>query len=680
MNLGGIKMPLITCPDCKKQISDRVEACPFCGCPARFFPALQESIDASSHLAEIKDTNNKTEIKSIDDETEEKIVFAFGDFKVEYPKSTEKIAKLYGKYVAVSNELYAKYYNMYASAGSINCVLTDLTQKVIQDIQQTVDEACEDLYSFGIKITKASFIKKYGIDFKSEISNLYDQYANVQQEKKEISYKREVEKASRGRWQGGGFGMKGAIKGAMNAAVLNAGTDVLHSIGDGITKRGDTRYINGKLSQLYNSTKNQNMFANGVFRCIDNILEGIKAEMDDADIIDIGIFGNYGEINSNYETIVKYEKNHLKLFEGMTQCFSCFPEITRYYEPVINELFEWDTDIESFLKFWGLSSLYESLENKYAKKIIQDIKNPFVRNIADMGIEILDKPSIDENGIAVNGRVIKGRVHVGDLFVFLNNGCNVGFSAVISSIQVGDKECSLAKIGRKYKFMLPAKNTIKFENCSMIVDGSCFEKPEADLYARYYKKDEKEIVWGFDEYCAKKGDNILFYFDVTDKYVSCRGVDFSYNATRVMEVYGNANEQIYDENNDVTLLCARKYKWESVLAVLNSAAFSISYSLGEEYILRYYFDDKREMLLAVYMKDIDTSKEVDKVELEPEVTQIQLQIECIKCGKLFKSTAKFCSYCGEPNPLFMKECPVCGRQIKRDAKFCNFCGEKFVCE
>ena len=97
-------------------------------------------------------------------------------------------------------------------------------------------------------------------------------------------------------------------------------------------------------------------------------------------------------------------------------------------------------------------------------------------------------------------------------------------------------------------------------------------------------------------------------------------------------------------------------------------------------MLRYYFDDKREMLLAVYRKDIDTSKEADKVELEPEVTQIQLQIECIKCGKLFKSTAKFCSYCGEPNPLFMKECPVCGRQIKRDAKFCNFCGEKFVCE
>ena len=679
MNLGGVKMPLISCPDCKKQMSDRVEACPFCGCPAKFFPTLQEDVDASSHQPEIEEINKKTEMKNTEDETEEKIVFSFGSFKVEYPKSTEKIAKLYGKYVAVSNEFYDKYYSMYASAGSMNCVLTDLTQKVIQDVQQTVDEACEDLYILGIKITKESFIKKYRINFKSEISDLYDQYDNIQQEKEEISYKREVEKASRGRWQGGGFGMKGAIKGAVNAAVLNAGSDVLHSIGDGITKRGDTRYINGKLIQLYHSSENQNVFANGVYRCIDNILEGIKKEMAEADIIDICIFGNYGEINSNYKTIVKYEKNRSKLFEGMIQCFSHVPEIVRYYEPVINELFELDTDIESFLKFWGLSSLYESLKSKYEEKIIQDIKNPFVRNIADIGIEILDKPSIGNNGVVVNGRVVKGRVHVGDLIVFLNNGCNVGFSAMISSIQEGDKECSLTKIGREYKFMLPAENTVKFENCSMLVDGSCFKKSEADLYARYYK-DGKEIVWGFDEYCAEKGDHILFCFDAADKYVSCRGVDFSYNATRVIGVYGNANEQIYDGNNDVTLLCARKYNWESVLTVLGSAAFSISYSLGEQYILRYYFNDKQAMLLAVYMKNVDTSKEANRVELKPEFTQIPLQMECKKCGKLFKSTAKFCSYCGEPNPLFMKECPVCGRQIKWDAKFCNFCGEKIVCE
>src|SRR4051794_9912175 len=31
----GQKMPLVTCPDCSKQISDRVRACPQCGRPLR---------------------------------------------------------------------------------------------------------------------------------------------------------------------------------------------------------------------------------------------------------------------------------------------------------------------------------------------------------------------------------------------------------------------------------------------------------------------------------------------------------------------------------------------------------------------------------------------------------------------------------------------------------------------
>lgn len=32
-------MPLVKCPDCGRDVSDRAEACPGCGCPGRYFPA-----------------------------------------------------------------------------------------------------------------------------------------------------------------------------------------------------------------------------------------------------------------------------------------------------------------------------------------------------------------------------------------------------------------------------------------------------------------------------------------------------------------------------------------------------------------------------------------------------------------------------------------------------------------
>lgn len=672
-------MPLITCPDCLKQISDRVEACPFCGCPARFFSSLTENKDSSistSPIIENTEVSTLVTKESNHVEVEEYITFSFGTSQIKYPKSTEKIAKLYGKYVTYSNLYYAKYYDLYASAGSMYSVLNDLTQMVIEDIKLIVEEACKDLYSLGIRITSSNFIEKYEIDFQDEIDSLYEQYDGIQQEGKKISYQREVEKANRGHWQGGGFGMKGAIKGAVDAAVLNAGSGLIHSIGDGITKSSDTRYLNNKMNDIYKSQKNRKDYAKNVYNCIDYILDGIKEEMSDANIIDIDIFGSYDEIESNYETTIKYEKSKEKLLDGMVKCFACVPEIYRYYKPVINELFELNTDIEAFLSFWGLSSLFEVLEQRYEEIMIEDIENPFVRNVSDIGIQIQESPIECDMGVLITGKIIKGRVHVGDSITLLKDGFCAGISTVISSIREENEECSSAKFGKIYQFILPIKHVALFDRGMFLVDSTSFDKTEADLYARYYQNGEK-IIWGFDDYCLENGDDVLVWFDSKDKYTSCRGVDFTFDASRVMEVYGETDERSFDDDNDVTLKCAMKYNWLSVLNALDVAVFSISYALGEEYFIRFYFDRDKRMLLVVYMNDVDTSNELDSQDEEVIASNIQLQIECQKCGKILNSNTKFCNFCGEPNPLFLKECPECGKMIKNDAKFCNFCGIQF---
>lgn len=663
-------MPLTTCPDCLKQVSDRIETCPFCGCPAKYFSSLTENAVLSIPIVE--------NIKSIAEEKKKNyITFVFGTAQVQYPKNTENIAKLYGKYVSYADKYHKKYYELYASAGSIYSVLTDLSKNVINDIKLIVDEACKDLYSFGIKITSSDFIEEYEINFQHEIVSLYDLYDDIKQEKKEILYKREVEKASRGRWQGGGFGMKGAIKGAVNAAVLNAGSGLIHSIGDGITKSGDDRYINNKLFEIYNSNKNRNDFAQGVYRCFDYILEGIKEEMSDADIIDIDIFGSYREVESNYETVVKYESNSENILDGMVQCFSCVPEMFRYYEPVIKELFELDSDIEAFLQFWGLGDLYKKLEQTYAEIIMEDIYNPFVINVADIGIEIQEILDEGEKCTVVVGKVIKGNVYAGTAIALLKEDYCAGISTVISSICEEKEEVKTAKIGKVYKFILPIKQVSLFSTGMFLVDSNSLKKSEADLYAKFYI-DEDVVIWGFDDYSMGHDEDVIFCFNLEDKYISYRGVDFSFAAPKVMEVYGQATKREFDSNNDVTLLYAKDYNWLTVLNALDVADFSLSYGFGKEYVIRFYFDANSKMILVTYMKNVDTSKEFSVKENCIVNSKIKLQIECHKCGKVLKDDAKFCNYCGQPNPLFVKACPTCGKQIKKEAKFCNFCGMQFV--
>lgn len=52
---------------------------------------------------------------------------------------------------------------------------------------------------------------------------------------------RSAQRNSRGHWQGGGFGIGGAIRGAIKAGLLNAGSRAVYSICDGITDQRDMR-------------------------------------------------------------------------------------------------------------------------------------------------------------------------------------------------------------------------------------------------------------------------------------------------------------------------------------------------------------------------------------------------------------------------------------------------------
>lgn len=69
----------------------------------------------------------------------------------------------------------------------------------------------------------------------------------------ELEYQRqkEIERANRSRWEGGGFGVKGAIKGAVTAGAMNAVTNGVRSVGDSITDRSDaSKYRNARNNLL----------------------------------------------------------------------------------------------------------------------------------------------------------------------------------------------------------------------------------------------------------------------------------------------------------------------------------------------------------------------------------------------------------------------------------------------
>lgn len=670
-------MGLIKCPDCGKMVSTRVTACPNCGCPSEYFgeesSENERGTSQTSSCTDVKiDVPSQVEIKKVDISEpllEDDIKFKFGKHVISYPKSTESIANLYGKYVTLARDYSAKYVDLYNSAGDMHTVLTSLTDKAIADIVMIEDMAAKDLYGFGISITRKDFDSKYVPGFKNEIDSLFKQYASVEQEKDDLEYQRQVEKASRGRWQGGGFGMKGAIKGAMNAAVLNAGSGLLHSIGDGFTKSGDRRYINNRFETIYASEQNRNEFVLSVFYCIESILEGIKIELANKNIIDINIFGDYDNISSTYETAVKYEKSADLLFEKLVECIKTTPEEVKYYEPIINELFKNDCELEQFLKFWNLGWVYSELQEELSLTLMKSIKSEFVSNQCSCAIKIVGNTSLSSEGVLVHGQVIKGTISANDEISVVKKFSTPIINARIIKILCSEGEVTKTCLGCEYDFILSLKNNESIAQAEILVDASSYKKPESNLYASYVSEDN---IIDFDfanKYCGSK--SAWYTFIEGDSYVSNRDISFSNSKTDIIKTYGETPTKIFVREKDALLDVARN---SSDISQLETAKEYIQYRFGDMYAMRFYFDEKAKLLLVAYLKNLGLSNESED---SKEIQGFDMQIECSKCGKIISSDIKFCNFCGEPSPKFMKKCPSCDKLIKKETKFCNFCGYSF---
>lgn len=230
-------MPLVKCPDCEKMVSPRAKQCLFCGCPAKFF--INGEISQNNNEEKIGKLNETEQIKAVSEPevvSAKKVKFQFGRYSVSYPEKGAAYAALFGTYLQTADMAYEQMLNLYKEAGSIGKALESMPNEANKFIFGLIDKGTEYLYSQGVYITQEEFFEKYDhiytMDYDRYYSVTLEKYSEILDMKKEMAAYRETIKMSRGRWQGGGFGVKGAIKGAVTASALNMGSDFLHSFGD----------------------------------------------------------------------------------------------------------------------------------------------------------------------------------------------------------------------------------------------------------------------------------------------------------------------------------------------------------------------------------------------------------------------------------------------------------------
>lgn len=373
-------MALLRCPDCKKMVSSRAKVCPDCGCPSSYFEEEEIIIEDD------KEENEEEE----DDEWsyEELDHFSILGQEIYYDKNQKlyiDMMKLHNKKAAVYEK---ELRDRYIKAKSMEKIWDEVIPWVIKIIDSIVSENVKILYEYDIYITATNFKEKYDIDYWNKIKEITNIYDSVMHEANEHQQMKEYERAGRSRWQGGGFGLRGAISGAVKAGMLNAVTDAGRAIGDSIVDSRDSSKVAQATQHLYSDERTLREICWKFRQCIIMADMGLAIALEDKGLT-FGIAANSGlDAVEKWVHAREYEKNKRKLAVKAIEALYGFP-LHIWNDAIINDIFpelissgeeSGIDDLLRFMKFWEMQDDFSQFFNNMEKR---KLVNQYLENHDD---------------------------------------------------------------------------------------------------------------------------------------------------------------------------------------------------------------------------------------------------------------------------------------------------------
>ena len=205
----------------------------------------------------------------------------------------QKTFTVCGKNIVISNtyDLYNTlrggfYQRAYKDAGEFEQVYNNyknidrVIENAYRDGMSIIGRAINDLvineilirmkiYDYDIEGFFNEFYREHYFIWEECFNDVEEKFLSIIAEQQQLDEYRTMRRENRGRWVGGGFGIGGAIKGAMKAGAMNMVTGAAHGLfnlgAKAISKAGE---VGQKLS-LYDESKN--VLCDGIFQSVFNI-------------------------------------------------------------------------------------------------------------------------------------------------------------------------------------------------------------------------------------------------------------------------------------------------------------------------------------------------------------------------------------------------------------------------
>lgn len=188
-------------------------------------------------------------------------------------------------YEGLADELASDWLEAYGKYSSMEDLLKVGREDIYRDIFKGLDRAVDILIENGVlHINEDVFFEKYYRPFFSMedyIGELEDEYLAISMDQAQMDAYRTARREHRSKWSGGGFGVQGAMKGALTAGGLNMVGGAAHGAFNLVGKAFDSMGNSLRRDELLNSQKTRQRLYQGLRLNIFQIHRGLAAAFED---------------------------------------------------------------------------------------------------------------------------------------------------------------------------------------------------------------------------------------------------------------------------------------------------------------------------------------------------------------------------------------------------------------
>ena len=293
--------------------------------------------------------------------------FEIHGIKLGFTDGVMNYAKQHNIYLDLTSNSICQFEELYKKYGSADAMINKVTEDCGNLLREHIDiyigkvvsAGCYDIDSELFLTNYLSKINSYFNVFEA-YENIADQYNEIGKSQEEIRVYRELRKQSRSKFVGGGFGMSGAIKGAMGAGALNAVTGMGHSAVNLIGNIGTGIATSRQKRKLYENDETKKALVIGLQKDMFNIFLASLLMLEErcGIVFEIRSPENTKKVSAIVENIWDLELEDEKKTKVIREMFNLDPYNHDLYEYVFKEYGDEDFKLEEIADFFGVDLDY----------------------------------------------------------------------------------------------------------------------------------------------------------------------------------------------------------------------------------------------------------------------------------------------------------------------------------